>query len=136
MSLEIRQKISKSKTGKTNPKLQGRVRKIEERIKISRGLGAKAVKGTHKIFGTEIFYDYPTQAKKDGFNPSLICAVIKGKRNHHKNYVFEYIDDANPDPSIESKASIEVQRIETETDNQNITSPRDRDSSIEDEKVC
>jgi group I intron endonuclease len=130
MSIEIRQKISKTKTGKSILKLKGRVRSKEERIKISRGLGAKKVKGTHKISKNEIFYDYPTQAKKDGFNPSLICAVIKGKRPHHKNYVFEYVNDANPDLPIDNKKSMAVQRIETETDDQNIMSPRDRDPSI------
>lgn len=114
MSQEIRDKISKTKSGKKIPKLQGRKRSIDERLKISRSLGAKRVKGVHKIFGNEIFHDYPTQAKKDGFNPSLVCAVIKGKRNHHKNYIFEYVNDANPDQPIESKDSIEVQRIGNE----------------------
>ena len=114
MTEEIKKKISKTKTGSTMPTLKGVPRTKEDRLKISRGLGAKRVKGTHKIFKNEIFYDYPTQAKVDGFNPSLICAVIKGKRPHHKNYIFEYVDDANPDRPIESNNSIEVQRIDTE----------------------
>ena len=114
MSEEVREKIRKTKTGSKLPSLQGVPRDFETKLKISRALGAKRVRGVHKNWGYEVFYDYPTQAKKDGFNPSLVCAVIKGKRPHHKGYIFEYVDDANPDLISESKDSEAVQRIDDE----------------------
>lgn len=115
MSENIRKKISKTKTGKKIPKLQGRERKIKEKMKISRSLGAKFVKGIHKENGNVIYLNYATEGKKYGLNPSLICAVIKGKRNHHKGYVFEYVDYVNPDLIAENNKSAAVQRIESET---------------------
>jgi group I intron endonuclease len=115
MSQEIRDKISKTKSGKSIPKLKGRVIKKDQRIKISRSLGASIVKCTN-IDTNEFFYlDYPTQGKEYGFNPSLICAVIKGKRNHHKGFIFEYVNYANPSLITETKESVAVQRIDSET---------------------
>lgn len=128
MSQEIRNKISKTKTGKKVPKLQGLKRSNKDRLHISRQMGSKPVRGVHRDTREVIYLDYVTKGKELGFNPSLICAVIKGKRNHHKGYIFEYVDNANPDLPTESNNSVAVQRIGTETESQNIMSPRDRDS--------
>jgi len=106
MSEEIRQKISKTKTGAVIPKLHGRHISKEQRIKISRTLGAKKVECTNEKTGNVFYLDYPTQGKELGFNPSLICAVIKGKRPRHKNHIFKYIDDANTEETTESKNSV------------------------------
>lgn len=102
---ETRARISKSKTGKPNYKARGKVVSKEARLAISRKLGASRVKMTHLDTGEVIFLDYPTQGKELGFNPSLICAVIKGKRNHHKRYHCEYVNDANTEISVEVKTS-------------------------------
>lgn len=115
MSEEIRAKISKSKSGKSILKLKGREISKEQRILISRTLGASQVKGTNLTTGEIILLDYPTQGKEFGFNPSLICAVIKGKRNQHKGFTFEYINHANQNLIAESKESAAVQRIASET---------------------
>jgi group I intron endonuclease len=128
MSQEIKDKISKSKTGKSVPKLKGLKRSKDQKLYISRQMGSRPVKGTHKETGKVIYLDYVTQGREYNFNPSLISAVIYGKRSHHKGYIFEYVNNANPDLIIESKKSMAVQRIETETVNQNIMSPRDRNS--------
>lgn len=120
MSQEIRAKISKSKTGIPCLKQRGKTISKEQRILISRTLGASQVKGTNLTTGEIILLDYPTQGKEFGFNPSLICAVIKGKRNHHKGYTFEYVNHANQNLIVESNESAAVQRIASETLNGNI----------------
>jgi len=111
MSQEIRDKISKSKTGKKIAKLQGLKRSNKNRLHISRQMGSKPVKGTHRETGEVIYLDYVTKGKEMGFNPSLISAVIYGKRNHHKGFIFEYVNYANPDLLIEDNESMTVQRI-------------------------
>jgi hypothetical protein len=71
----------------------------EHRANISAGgigiaLGAKngnfkgAVTGTHRDTGEVVRFEGATAIKKGGFCDSQICAVIKGKRPHHKNYVW------------------------------------------------
>jgi group I intron endonuclease len=92
MTQEIRNKISKSKKGKKIPKLQGREISHKQRLAISSKLGGRKVIAKN-IETQEIKeYAYVTQTKIDGFNPSLVCAVIKGKRKSHKGYIFSYVN--------------------------------------------
>ncbi len=120
MSQEMRDRISKKKKGVPCLKQRGKTISKEQRISISRTLGASQVKGTNLTTGEIILLDYPRQGKEFGFNPSLICAVINGKRNHHKGYTFEYINHANQNLIAESNESAAVQRIASETLNGNI----------------
>jgi group I intron endonuclease len=95
MTEETKAKISKKKKGSKIPKLLGRVRSQEERSKISRSLGGSKILAKNldgqKTFTLETAHD----GKNYGFNPSLICAVIKGKRNFHKGFVFYKLNDVN-----------------------------------------
>ena len=102
---EIREKISKSKTGKKVPKLQGQKRSQEKCNAISRGMGGSKILAKHKF--SESFYVLETvnDGRNYGFNPSLISAVILGKRNHHKNFIFTKINDANTEVTSEIKKS-------------------------------
>jgi group I intron endonuclease len=102
---EIRAKISKTKTGKSVPKLKGRVRSQEERNKISKGLGGSKILAKNITTFDTIILETVQDGKNYGFNPSLISAVILGKRNHHKNFIFSKIIDANTEVSSESNKS-------------------------------
>lgn len=102
---EIREKISKSKTGKSIPKLKGRVRSQEERSKISKSLGGSKIIAQHKYSNSYYILETVQDGKNYGFNPSLISAVILGKRPHHKNFIFTKINDANTEVILESKES-------------------------------
>jgi group I intron endonuclease len=102
---EIREKISRSKTGKSIHKLKGRERSQQERSKISKSLGGSKILAKHKY--SEHFYILETvqDGKNYGFNPSLISAVVLGKRPHHKNFIFTKINEANTEVILEIKES-------------------------------
>lgn len=103
---EIREKISKSKTGKKIDKLKGRVRNQAERNKISKGLGGSRILAKHKFSDSQYILETVNDGRNYGFNPPLISAVILGKRPHHKNFIFTKInDDANTEVILEIKES-------------------------------
>lgn len=114
MSKEIRDKISKSKTGKKIKKLQGREITHDWRVKISRTLGGKKLRMFNSETGHEIILDYLNECKNYGFSPGNVSMVLHGKRKHTKGYTVKY---ANPDRPTESNTSVEVQRIDGETCN-------------------
>jgi group I intron endonuclease len=114
---EIRAKISLSKKNKPNLKLKNREITYKQRIEISRTLGGNTVEAVNKKTGEVLHFDYVKQTSLFGFNPSLVCAVIKGKRNSHKGFIFKYVSDVNPDLIKETKKSLAVQRIPSETAN-------------------
>lgn len=103
MSELVKAKISKTKTGKKVPKLQGKEVTKSARVKISRTLGGNKVKLTNLKTGKVIILDWLNQARDYGLNPTLIHAVIKGTRNHHKNYTAMYINHANTEETLRSK---------------------------------
>lgn len=103
MSQEIREKIRKTKTGQKIPKLQGREVKKDCRIKISRTLGGNKVELTNNLTGEVIILDWLNQAKEYNLNPTLIHAVIKGTRKHHKNFSARYINHANTEETSKNK---------------------------------
>lgn len=115
MSQEIKDKISKTKKGKSIPKLKGREITREQRILISKTLGGKKVRMFNPETNDEIMLDFVNEARNFGFNPSNVISVCKGNRNHTKGYYCEYISQGNPDLHVESKDSTSVQRIGDET---------------------
>jgi group I intron endonuclease len=134
MSEDIKNKISKSKTGKKIEKLQGREITHDWRVKISRTLGCKVLKMFNPITGDEIFLDYLNQCRDHGFHPGNVSMVLNGKRKHTKGYFVEYV---NPDRTSESNNSEVVQRIPDETTNVEYNSgTRSRQHLINVEKVC
>jgi len=103
---EIREKISKTKTGKKIDKLKGRVRTQAERNKISKSLGGSKILAKHLYSDSFYILETVNDGRNYGFNPPLISAVMKGKRPHHKNFIFTKInDDANTEVILESKES-------------------------------
>lgn len=50
---------------------------------------ARAIIGTNSE-GNEVYYAAICEAKRDGFLPKNISAVLRGERPHHKGYVFRY----------------------------------------------
>lgn len=120
MTQEIKDKISKTKTGVSNPKLLGREITTEHRLKISKTLDGKKVRMFNPETGHEITLDWVKQAEVYGFNPSNVVSVCKGKRKHTKGYLCEYITHGNPDLITENKDSVAVQRIASEPLNGNI----------------
>lgn len=103
MSDLVKAKISKTKTGKKVPKLQGKEVSNSTRVKISKTLGGNKVKLTNLVTGNVIILDWLNQARDYDLNPTLIHAVINGKRNHHKNYTAMYINHANTEETLRSK---------------------------------
>lgn len=95
MSNEIKNKISKSKTGKKIAKLQGRKVTEEVRNRISKTLGGKRIKLRK---GEEIIILQTShEAIKFGLNPSNVISCCKGKRKSTGGYTCQYINNANPD---------------------------------------
>jgi group I intron endonuclease len=128
MTQEIRDKISKTKTGKKIPKLKGRAVSKKSRIQISRSLGGKPIKLTNTTTGEEIILQTSCEGRELGLNPANIISCCKGNRSKTKGYTCQYINHANPDLIKESNNSLAVQRIDGETHYENITHPRDLDS--------
>ena len=115
MSVEMRTKISNSKKGIPNPKLQGREISTSQRLEISRTLGGKSIRMFNVTTQHEIILEWAHQATELGFNPSNVISVCKGNRKHTKGYVCEYIAQGNPDRITKSKELVAVQRIGNET---------------------
>lgn len=105
MTAEIRKKISITKTGVKNPKLKGRIISEKQREMISITLGGSKVLATDKSTGSVIVLKTVRDGLNYGFNPSLISAVLHGKRKSHKNFTFSRISDANTEITLECKNS-------------------------------
>jgi group I intron endonuclease len=117
---ELRKKISLAKIGKPNLKRRGEIRTENQRVKISRGLGGKAIKATNLSTGEIKVYDTAHSTIKDGHNPSNVVSICKKNsyRTHSKGWKFEYVKEnqANQNGSLENKDSKHVQRLEIETE--------------------
>ena len=87
---ELRNKISKSKTGKPNLKRRGEVRSLEQRLKISSTLGGSYILCTELETGRKTFFNTAHQTTEFGFQPWNVIAVCKGRRKSHKGHLFEY----------------------------------------------
>lgn len=105
ISEESKQRISDSKKGKPNYKRRGIPVSESRKIQISRTLGGRSIKATHKFTGRVVIYETAHATAKDGFNPANVVSVCKGKRPHSKNWIFEYINHANQNGSFEIKNS-------------------------------
>lgn len=66
-------------------------RKERARQKMINGKKSKKVKGTHIITKETIIFPSMSEAKRQGFG-NHISDVIYGKRNHCKNYTWEFIE--------------------------------------------
>jgi len=86
----VKSKISNSKKGVANPKLKGRKISATQRLKISKKLGGGKVIAVNLQTGLTQNFTHVKATSIAGFNPSLVCAVIKGKRLSHKNHLFYY----------------------------------------------
>lgn len=112
MSEDTKLKISKSKSGIPNFKKRGEVRDENYRLKISRTLGGQNIIAINNATLEIKKYNTVNSTKLDGFNPSLVVAVCKNKRTHHKGYKFYYeYDYVNQSGSAETKESVHAQRI-------------------------
>jgi group I intron endonuclease len=112
---ELKNKISKAKTGKPVLKRRGEIRSEEQRLKISRSLGGKEILATEISTGKSFILKMAHDGKKYGFNPSNIVSVCKGKRKDSKGYTFKYIENqANQSGSPEIKNTEHAQRLEVE----------------------
>lgn len=101
-----KKKISNSKKGVPLLKRRGEARSIDYRIKISKGLGGQKIFAVNMNTLEVIEFHTAQSTKEKGFNPSLVVAVCKNKRPHHKGYKFYYENDyANQSGSKEIKES-------------------------------
>lgn len=79
---------------------QGRFNRTEswlEKLNNSLEYRRKAVKGTHLETGETIFFKSIQEVKEKGFLPSSVCSCCKHKRNMHKGYRWEYVDEKQKD---------------------------------------
>lgn len=106
-----RQKMSMAKKGKPSKK-KDHSWSEEAKLKASRRQNGKPIVATCLKTGKKIQYDFINQAKKDGFNNSEIYRVLCGKRKHHKNYTFAYVNQSG---SPENNILEHAQRIGIET---------------------
>jgi group I intron endonuclease len=113
MSQATKDKISKTKLGVPLLKRRGELRSEEQRIKISRGLGGKAIIGYNQETKETIYLQTLHAGRKLGFNPSNISSVLKNKRPHTKGFVFYYEENsqANQSGSAESNITPHAQRL-------------------------
>lgn len=107
MSDLTKSKISKSKTGKGNPKRLGELRDESYRYKISKGLGGKPVVATCLTTGRKTIYLTVHETTQYGFEPWNVVAVCKGKRKSCHGHTFSYYTsyNANQNGSQEIKIS-------------------------------
>lgn len=50
------------------------------------------VKATCPLTGKTLTFQSLAETKQHGFSPSLVCRVLKGERNHHKGYMWNYLE--------------------------------------------
>lgn len=113
ISEQTREKMRAAKLGKKVKRTKPW--SLESRLRKSREQGGKRIKSINLLTKEEKIYDFINQAENDGFNNSEIYRVLSGKRKHHKNHTFVYIDDANQSGSENSKICSHAQRLELET---------------------
>lgn len=95
MSQEIKDKISKSKTGVPNSKLKNRTYSDVYRVKVSRTLGGKPVTLTNVITGEHILLDTQRSCLKYRVNPKNLALVLRGKRKTVNGFYASYTSHAN-----------------------------------------
>lgn len=100
MTSYVKDKIRKSKLGVPVFKARGKKISHELRQKISKNMGSFPVEAKNLETGICFTIDFVNDGKRFGFNPSLISAVIKGKRTHHKNHTFKFINHANTEGDL------------------------------------
>lgn len=90
MSQEIKDKISKTKTGVSNLKLKGRIFSDKTRKAISIKLGGKSVILTNKITGEKFHLLTIREGLKYNLNIKNLSLVLKGKRKSVQGFFAEY----------------------------------------------
>jgi group I intron endonuclease len=101
MTKEIRDKISKSKSGKPNPKLKNRLITEEQRVMISRTLGGKPIILTEIKTGKIIKLETLRSCIRYGVNPKNLALVLKNKRKTVNGYTAKYDSQANTEGDTE-----------------------------------
>jgi len=117
-SQETKEKISKSKTGKSIEKLKNRKYSLDFKLRVSRTLGGQRIVGVSLETSEIIVYETAHATKIHGHNPSNIVQICKKNsgRQISKGYKFYYMNDyANQSGSTEIKILEHAQRIGIET---------------------
>lgn len=91
MPQEMKDRIAAKKRLQTPP-MQGRKHKLTSKLKLSLHYGGNQILATNVDTLETFFISHAQGAKEYGFNPSLVCAVIKGKRPLHKRHKFQYVN--------------------------------------------